>query len=102
MFKTACALFDFHLLDNKRDIYEYFRMHTMPTLPAMDAHAKVYENLKCLLKVSMSKELTAQDKQDVLFEALHMVEDTSVSALTKDQVSKLFTMKGTLLSKLEQ
>uniref|UniRef100_A0A915BXE0 FAT domain-containing protein n=2 Tax=Parascaris univalens TaxID=6257 RepID=A0A915BXE0_PARUN len=78
------------------------RMHTMPTLPAMDAHAKVYENLKCLLKVSMSKELTAQDKQDVLLEALHMVEDTSVSALTKDQVSKLFTMKGTLLSKLEQ
>lgn len=71
----------------------------MRNIHPVDANAKIYEHIKCLLKLSNEGGIKTQD---VLLEAVDIVESTSLTFLSNEQISRLLTIKGVLLSKLDK
>lgn len=91
-----------------------YRLHSMPNLPTMDGHAKLYQHLKCLIRVA-DVGSRQSDRNDALIEVceneysswicyqgLDIIENTNISYFNKDQTARIFAIKGALLSKLEK
>uniref|UniRef100_A0A183C2W8 FATC domain-containing protein n=1 Tax=Globodera pallida TaxID=36090 RepID=A0A183C2W8_GLOPA len=72
----------------------------------MDAQQKLDEHVKCLLKLasgdvsSTAKKVKAQ--QDAILEALETIEGTPFNFLKRDQIARLMTNKGILLSRMDK
>lgn len=77
----------------------------MPSILPMDAQYKVFEQVKCLIELAeISNNGNGKQKsaQDLLHEALDVIDRTQVQFLKKDQISKIMLIKGIILSKLHR
>lgn len=78
-----------------------FRLHTLKNIHPVDANHKIYEHVKCLLKLS-NEGIHMNKAQESLYEAIDIVESTNVEFLSNEAISRLLTIKGVLLSKLDK
>ncbi|KAK6054619.1 hypothetical protein COOONC_07880 [Cooperia oncophora] len=79
-----------------------FRLHTLITLPMMDCHQKIIDHLKTLRRMAKKHTTTAQQKMDLLQEALLMTEAARIEDFSRDQCCRLFYQKGSILSQLDK
>ncbi|EJD75551.1 FAT domain-containing protein [Loa loa] len=78
------------------------RMHTLPALPAMDAYFSVRELLKCLVQRASTPDLTEEKQHSALMEAFSVVQRTTINTFTKENIAKLYALRGKILTKLEK
>ncbi|KAK6024284.1 hypothetical protein OSTOST_09905 [Ostertagia ostertagi] len=78
------------------------KLHTLITLPMMDCHQKIIDHLKTLRRVAKKHTTTAQQKMDLLHEALLMTEAARIEDFSRDQCCRLFYQKGSILSQLDK
>ncbi|EYC15392.1 hypothetical protein Y032_0037g3495 [Ancylostoma ceylanicum] len=78
------------------------KLHTLITLPMMDCHQKVIDHLKTLRRLAKKHSTTAQQKMDLLQEALLITEAVRIEDFSRDQCCRLFYQKGAILSQLER
>ncbi|CAI4222469.1 unnamed protein product [Auanema sp. JU1783] len=82
-------------------IEQLTRLHTMVTVPLMDAHFKVCEHIKTLRAQAEDPETDPNVRLDLLKLGLHLIDEVNITDCHKDQICRLYTMKGSLLSLLE-
>uniref|UniRef100_A0A914HGT5 Non-specific serine/threonine protein kinase n=1 Tax=Globodera rostochiensis TaxID=31243 RepID=A0A914HGT5_GLORO len=71
----------------------------------MDAQQKMDEHVKCLLKLASGDVSSTAKKvkaQDAILEALETIEGTPFNCLKRDQIARLMTNKGILLSRMDK
>uniref|UniRef100_A0A183C2W9 FAT domain-containing protein n=1 Tax=Globodera pallida TaxID=36090 RepID=A0A183C2W9_GLOPA len=71
----------------------------------MDAQQKLDEHVKCLLKLASGDVSSTAKKvkaQDAILEALETIEGTPFNFLKRDQIARLMTNKGILLSRMDK
>lgn len=70
----------------------------------VDVYMKLDEYVRCLIKLSTGDQSSARKvaAQDVLIDALNMIESTQIQLLRKDQIARLMVNKGICLSKLDK
>ncbi|KAM3719228.1 Transformation/transcription domain-associated protein [Dirofilaria immitis] len=78
------------------------RMHTLSALPAMDAYFSLRELLKCLLQRASMPNLTEEQKYSALIEAFSVAQKTTINTFTKENIAKLYSLRGKILMKLEK
>ncbi|PIO62508.1 hypothetical protein TELCIR_15928, partial [Teladorsagia circumcincta] len=78
------------------------KLHTLITLPMMDCHQKIIDHLKTLRRMAKKHRTTAQQKMDLLHEALLMTEAARIEDFSRDQCCRLFYQKGSILSQLDK
>ncbi|VDK71443.1 unnamed protein product [Litomosoides sigmodontis] len=78
------------------------RIHTLPALPAMDAYFSVREFLKCLVHRASAPNLTEEQRHSALMEAFSVVQKTTINAFTKENIAKLYCLRGRILTKLQK
>ncbi|KAK6104161.1 FAT domain family protein [Brugia pahangi] len=78
------------------------RIHTLPALPAMDAYFSMRELLKCLVQRSSMPDLAEEQKHSALMEAFSVVQKTTINTFTKENIAKLYSLRGKILMKLEK
>jgi len=89
---------------------ELNKLHTLPSLHTMDAQTKIYEHVKCLVRMGTSPGTVSSPsptgmggcRPDAIYEALEMIEGTQLQFLKKEQIGRLMVSKGILLSKLDK
>lgn len=74
----------------------------MPALPAMDAYFSMRELLKCLVQRASMPNLTEEEKRNALMEAFSVVQNTTINTFTKENIAKLYSLRGKILTKLEK
>uniref|UniRef100_A0A0R3RGM5 Non-specific serine/threonine protein kinase n=1 Tax=Elaeophora elaphi TaxID=1147741 RepID=A0A0R3RGM5_9BILA len=78
------------------------RIYTLPALPAMDAYFSVREFLKCLLYQTRVPNLTEEQRHSALMEAFSIIQRTTLNTFTKENIAKLYCLRGRILTKLQQ
>ncbi|VDO49483.1 unnamed protein product [Onchocerca flexuosa] len=78
------------------------RIHTLSALPAMDAYFSLRELLKCLMQRAFMPNLTEEQKHSALMEAFAVVQKTSINTFTKENIAKLYSLRGKILAELEK
>ncbi|KAL3994636.1 FAT domain family protein [Acanthocheilonema viteae] len=78
------------------------RIHTLPALPAMDAYFSVREFLKCLVHRASMPSLTEEQRHSALMDAFSVVQKTTINAFTKENIAKLYCLRGRILTKLKE
>ncbi|KAH7722344.1 FAT domain containing protein [Aphelenchoides avenae] len=86
-------------------IEELNKLHKMMSVHSMDASMKVYEHVKCLLKIADELKESppsegALTPQVIFNEATDIIDSTDMQFLTKDHCSRLLTIKAHLLSQM--
>uniref|UniRef100_A0A8L8KAF2 FATC domain-containing protein n=1 Tax=Heligmosomoides polygyrus TaxID=6339 RepID=A0A8L8KAF2_HELPZ len=78
------------------------KLHTLITLPMMDCHQKIIDHLKTLRRMAKKPSISAQQKMDLLQEALLITEAARIEDFSRDQCCRLFYQKGSILSHLDR
>ncbi|CAG9537664.1 unnamed protein product [Cercopithifilaria johnstoni] len=78
------------------------RIHTLPALPAMDAYFSVREFLKCLMHRASMPNLTEEQRENALMEAFSVVQRTTINTFTKENIAKIYCLRGRILTKLKK
>ncbi|VDM06780.1 unnamed protein product [Wuchereria bancrofti] len=68
----------------------------------MDAYFSMRELLKCLVQRSSMPNLTEEQKHNALMEAFSVVQKTTINTFTKENIAKLYSLRGKVLMKLEK
>lgn len=77
-------------------------MHTWPSLNSADAQIKVYDHVKCLIKLSKTPSINQSNAQELLYEALGIIEKTMLNYFKREHIARLMVTKGIILSKLDK
>uniref|UniRef100_A0A0N5ASH3 Non-specific serine/threonine protein kinase n=1 Tax=Syphacia muris TaxID=451379 RepID=A0A0N5ASH3_9BILA len=76
------------------------RLHTLPAVLPADADSRVTEHIKCMIKKASEFNITHGEEESALREALAVTENVKLNVLNKEHVSKIFSLKGVVLSRL--
>lgn len=68
----------------------------------MDAYFSVRELLKCLVHRASMSNLTEEQRHSALMEAFTVVQNTTINTFTKENIAKLYCLRGRILAKLKK
>ncbi len=78
----------------------------MTNLPVMDGFQKLYEQIKCCIRLGEPGPKPGPDEsqecQESLLEGLDLIENTNITFFSKEQSAKMYALKGTILSRLDK